>query len=199
MTFLICGSVFALTITKEAQQTLNLGDTLMVTIHVVNDDSQKENIYLRETILNADPIDPSQFEKLEDISIIAKIPPFYSWNFTLESGESKEIIYKIKPKIAGDFYIHKTEGMIENSKEIYYSNDLTIKLISKNGVCEPELGENYLTAPKDCPTGSKDGLCDLKKDGRCDPDCSIGIDFDCNNVSISFWQRIIDFFKNLFK
>jgi len=195
--FLTCGSVFALTMNQEAQQTLNIGDTLVVTIHVVNEDSQNANVYLRETILNADPIDPQQFEQIEDTNIIAKIPPFYSWNFTLKSKGSKDIIYKIKPKIAGNFYIHKIEGMVENSTEVYYSNDLTIKITSKSGVCEPDLGENYLTDPKDCPTGSKDGLCDFKRDGRCDSDCAKGIDPDCI-ASLSFWQKIINFFKGLF-
>ena len=106
--FLSLNCIFALTITKEAQKTLNFGDTLNVTIHVTNDGSKNANIFLRETIINADPIDPQKFEQLGDTNIIAKIPPFYSWNFTLNPGESKDLLYKIKPKIAGDFYIHKT-------------------------------------------------------------------------------------------
>lgn len=48
-----------------------------------------------------------------------------------------------------------------------------------NGVCEPGFGENYLTCPKDCPSGSRDGYCDKIADGRCDPDCGPGEDQDC--------------------
>jgi len=50
---------------------------------------------------------------------------------------------------------------------------------SGNGICEPEFGENYLTFPKDCPSGSRDGYCDKVPDGRCDPDCLTEEDPDC--------------------
>ncbi|MCK4491911.1 MAG: hypothetical protein KAU03_04755 [Candidatus Altiarchaeales archaeon] len=51
-----------------------------------------------------------------------------------------------------------------------------------NGVCEPGFGENYLTCPKDCPSGSRDGYCDKVIDGRCDPDCRAEEDPDCEAV-----------------
>ncbi len=51
-----------------------------------------------------------------------------------------------------------------------------------NGVCEPELGENYRTCPKDCPSGSRDNYCDKVIDGACDPDCKEGDDPDCEAV-----------------
>jgi putative hemolysin len=42
------------------------------------------------------------------------------------------------------------------------------------------LPENYKTCPEDCPSGSWDAFCDGVKDERCDPDCTIETDPDCN-------------------
>ena len=177
---LMCSSVNALTLKKEALQTINLGETLTVTIFVTNTESITVNAYIRETILNADPVEPSEFEQIKETNVIAALPPFYSWEFEMKPLETKNINYKVRPKMVGDFYLSRTEAMIEDSEQTFYSNDLTVKVISQNGVCEPELGENYLTNPPDCPTGSKDGLCDLKRDGKCDPDCLEGADSDCS-------------------
>jgi len=47
-----------------------------------------------------------------------------------------------------------------------------------NGICEVELGENFLNCA-DCPSGSKDGYCDKIKDGICDEDCKPQEDPDC--------------------
>lgn len=46
-----------------------------------------------------------------------------------------------------------------------------------DGICS--LGENYFNCSQDCPSGSADGVCDLIKDGKCDPDCEPGRDPDC--------------------
>jgi putative hemolysin len=40
--------------------------------------------------------------------------------------------------------------------------------------------ENVISCPADCRTGGRDDLCDMKRDGRCDPDCPGGAgDPDC--------------------
>ena len=49
-----------------------------------------------------------------------------------------------------------------------------------NAACEPELTENHISCPGDCRSGYRDGLCDERKDGRCDPDCLEVEDFDCH-------------------
>jgi hypothetical protein len=55
---------------------------------------------------------------------------------------------------------------------------LTIKPVCNiDGICYTD--EDYLNCPVDCPTGSKDGICDKIKDGRCDPDCKWLEDPDC--------------------
>jgi len=46
-----------------------------------------------------------------------------------------------------------------------------------DSICDPE--ENWISCPRDCPSGSEDGWCDRVKDGTCDPDCMEGVDSDC--------------------
>lgn len=48
-----------------------------------------------------------------------------------------------------------------------------------NKACEPKLGENYKTCPKDCHSGSRDDYCDGVMEGICDPDCPGEGDVDC--------------------
>ncbi|MEA3254623.1 MAG: DUF333 domain-containing protein, partial [Candidatus Altiarchaeota archaeon] len=48
-----------------------------------------------------------------------------------------------------------------------------------NRICEPQAGENYLTCPKDCHSGGRDGYCGKIKDGICDLDCLPEEDPDC--------------------
>ncbi|MGB9749159.1 MAG: DUF333 domain-containing protein [Candidatus Woesearchaeota archaeon] len=49
--------------------------------------------------------------------------------------------------------------------------------ICGNNFCDAQ--ESYKNCPEDCPSGSKDGYCDMVKDGICDPDCMQGEDSDC--------------------
>ena len=49
--------------------------------------------------------------------------------------------------------------------------------ICGDGVCIVE--EDYLTCPRDCPSGQANGFCDRVGDGRCDPDCRVYEDSDC--------------------
>jgi len=102
-------------------------------------------------------------------------------------------------------WVSDIDGQIGNEKEIHYGNlskgangsntvtltvsdsasfavsdkvTLTIKPVCNNdGICYAD--ENYKNCPSDCPTGSKDGICDKIKDGRCDPDCKWLEDPDC--------------------
>lgn len=54
------------------------------------------------------------------------------------------------------------------------------KICVINRECEYP-SENYFNCPQDCPSGSKDGVCDERTDGKCDPDCEPGLDPDCCN------------------
>jgi hypothetical protein len=49
-------------------------------------------------------------------------------------------------------------------------NQIKNEICIVNGKCEYP-SENYFNCPKDCVSGSQDGVCDGIKDDRCDPDC----------------------------
>ncbi len=73
---------------------------------------------------------------------------------------------------------------ILGDEEVIASQEFT--LCDDDGVCEPCLEpgcdtvENFLTCPKDCPSGSEDGYCDMKMDDICDPDC-FDREIDCED------------------
>jgi hypothetical protein len=70
---------------------------------------------------------------------------------------------------------------------------------NNDGQCAPctdtgcTTAENYLTC-SDCPSGYFDRLCDLKRDGICDPDCS-QMDGDCSACTDTycFFDDVQDF------
>ena len=47
-----------------------------------------------------------------------------------------------------------------------------------------DVGENYLSCPQDCNSGSNDKICDRISDGICDPDCEDNQDEDCYDNTI---------------
>lgn len=49
-----------------------------------------------------------------------------------------------------------------------------------NSICESRRGENTFSCPSDCLSGGEDFVCDIKRDGWCDPDCVEETDFDCH-------------------
>jgi len=71
-----------------------------------------------------------------------------------------------------------------------------------DGNCEGV--ESYENCQADCPSGFKDNYCDTISDGRCDPDCSLESDIDCQcsgsrcQNKLTFWQKIINWIKLLF-
>jgi hypothetical protein len=166
-------------VVKTAPGSIKFGDILDVSITINNLENSGIPVTIKEYIANADPIQPQSFYIEECPTGFCVKPPYYSWNTTLQPKSIYTISYKIKPLSFGNFDIPPTEVQASSGDRIY-SNSLTVVVrCESNGICEPNSGENYFTCLEDCPSGSKDNVCDLIKDGRCDSDCTPGADTDC--------------------
>jgi hypothetical protein len=138
--------------------------------------------------------------KLLNLSILLgpEIPLFYpEGNFTFQIfSRNNQIVYQRNFSV--DFVILSEPPVFTNETIIFLSvpllpNMQTIRLLkgkklifeeniekflcNHNTKCENF--ENFYSCPDDCPSGSKDNVCDALRDGRCDPDCAEGIDPDC--------------------
>jgi hypothetical protein len=166
-------------VTKQAPAQINFGETLVVNITLENNGSATD-VSVTEYVGDADVVSPKD-KLVVPQPIPGKIglePPYLFWQFSLGAGAKKTLDYQIKPHTAGYFVFSPTE--VVSGDGVFYSNSLAANVVSvSNGKCEPEIGENYLNS-KDCPSGSKDGVCDGLIDGNCDLDCAAGADFDCD-------------------
>jgi len=173
-----------ITVIKDSVNEIEFGDILTVNIQIRNFEGRDIDAIVQEFVIGADPIDPSSLISSQPSGgLIAALPPFYRWNLTLPQKSERTITYKIKPLSFGEYNIGQTK--VTTSGETFFSNSLSVMVKCKsNGICEPNLGENYLTCPEDCPFGSTDNICDLIKDGKCDPDCTPDADPDCITTTI---------------
>ena len=108
-------------------------------------------------------------------------PPYsYKWVSDIdgEIGNEKEINYgNLSKGVNGSNTVTLT---VSDSASFIVSAKVTLTIkpvCNNNGICYDN--ENYKNCPSDCPTGSKDGICDKIKDGRCDLDCKWLEDPDC--------------------
>jgi len=108
----------------------------------------------------------------------------------LKLRENATFTYKLSaknvpPALRGRDFIITPAIVKDQYGNLHYSNPTTIRFVGENKrcnfnlKCEPQGGENFITCPQDCYSGSADGYCDQKLDGRCDPDCQTGSDVDC--------------------
>lgn len=166
-------------VVKNSTKDIQFGDILEVSVKINNLENSDIQVNVKEHIANADPIQPGSFSTEKCPYKICIEWPYYEWNITLPSLSAYTITYKIKPKTIGIFSIGPTEVQT-SSGQVFESDTLVVNVhCISNGICEQDKGENYFTCPEDCPSGSRDGVCDLIKDGRCDSDCAPGADADC--------------------
>ncbi len=190
-------SAQTLRVTKPVPEEIRLGDVLEVNIIIENLENRRIDIYVKEMIGNAEPIDPPELNQPSSPTgcKYCMPPPYYSWDMTLQSEETRTIVYKIKPVHPGEFLFSRTI-VTTSDGETYYSNlAITYVRCNENGVCEKDLVENYFNCPEDCSSGSEDNVCDLIEDGVCDPDCFEGVDPDCVDqepvIEPQDWQKWI--------
>ncbi len=169
-------------ITRSAQEEINLGDTLDVTITVGNPTQANLNLKISEQIPSdvvfIDPSEPTKIEQHDALTV-----NILEWDITVPSGGTKSITYKIQPKALGQYSTPPTEVKDKTTNEFYSSfSDLLVMVnCVPDGTCTED--ENYLNCEADCTTAAEDGICNSELDGACDPDCSF--DPDCDGTTSS--------------
>lgn len=171
------GSVLAqdIVVTRTSPKEVKIGDILSVDISITNLGSTKRDLVIEERI----EADVGYIGSSGADEIISQIPSSIlsslRWNLTLAPNTTKFISYKIKSKGIGYYMVPPTKAYDDD--EVYLSEPLMVRIrCNQNNICE--INEDYFNCPEDCPSGSKDGICDLQDDGVCDPDCISG-DPDC--------------------
>ena len=168
---------------------------ILLASFVFADSSMHLDIYLY--------VNTNDSAKILNISILPgpETPVFYSkGNYTFQTlSKSNRVVYEKNLSI--DFIILSDPPKFTNETIVFFSiplsSDLqTIKLFknkrlifeeniqkflcNNDGKCDSF--ENFYSCPGDCPSGSKDNVCDALIDGRCDPDCNVDVDLDCNPI-----------------
>jgi len=163
---------------RQCPTSVKLNSIIQINITVENKGTAEKSVRVNENVGNFEAISPKPIIPVPTPGTIGLGPPYYEWNFTLPPNSKNTVSYTVKLVNPGDIILSPTTVYADG--ETIYTDVCTIKVLcNQNGACETNLGENYFTCPEDCPSGSADGVCDLIKDGRCDPDCAPGTDPDC--------------------
>lgn len=126
---------------------------------------------------------PFNFEYLGDKDIFIEkygyVQELYlKYNLTIEPKENIIIENQFNYSLIGTYWFKDLEISYKNNIIENASSIVNLEC-NKNLICEREYNEDYMRCPSDCSTGIADNNCDLKEDGKCDPDCLMG-DPDCS-------------------
>jgi len=177
----------AIKVIRETQNQVAIRVPFNIEISVFNSEEQSKVVAIEERIPKSfeliNPNEPTITKNYNGIQV-----NFLKWELTIPAKSSKSVIYTIKPTQPGDITLTPTKVTDNLTQEVYQTaiSQLIIKC-NNNQVCEP--AENYLNCPEDCPTGSKDGICDYMADEVCDPDCTQ--DPDCTLLNKINLNKII--------
>jgi hypothetical protein len=173
------GSAQSITVTKITPEDIKQGEILTVVINIKNNGNEQVQVTVIEQYGNAEAIEPKPIVPTTPEGMIAARPPYFKWTVTLEGNSEKKIEYKIKPLTVGDYTFSPTVVETSDGQKFYSNTPITHVKCSPNGMCEVDKGENYFTCSDDCSSGSSDNICDMIRDGKCDPDCTKESDLDC--------------------
>ena len=163
-----------ITIERIIPQEVEAGDIFNVTLKVTNHHTSELNILVvdpqRQGITYVGGPEPYMV-KYEGLEI-----PLFRWMEKIPPGQTREYGYQIRASDPGTITfppatVNDDYGNTFESKPAF----VTVEC-KPTGRCSP--GESYINCPRDCPTGSKDDVCDGVEDGRVDPDCTSDADPD---------------------
>ena len=176
-------------ITRIAPESANLGEKIWINLVFENTSSATKTFTLKENLNNAD------FDKTEAKYVETEYKErfwYYEWKIKLPAGENTVVSYYHIPKNLGTYTISPSLISVDNNNFYLKSYSIKVKCLPDNE-CNIDSGENYLTCPEDCKTGSYDMICDFAKDGRCDPDCEKTADPDCSKTLQHLNNQLIIF------
>ncbi|MFH1788191.1 MAG: hypothetical protein ABH834_02275 [Candidatus Altiarchaeota archaeon] len=177
----VANIVFEKNISKE---TVVSGDSINVFLTIINFGDEELRGYV------VDGVPPYlRIDGMGEIQGFSQAKRFD--NVTLPVGENTTLTYKIRVPTVPEALRERTLNispavLVDQYGKKYLTSTVEISFGEKNKIkcnfnqaCDVERGENYATCPVDCRSGGKDGYCDQKTEGRCDPDCPSGLDDDC--------------------
>ncbi len=110
--------------------------------------------------------------------------PYLEYDIDLQKNQEKQFEVKVKydylpyngKVILPSIFVKdsKTERLV--GKSMYEVIQIECKI---DNICDKKVKENSLNCPEDCQSGEEDGICDMKEDGKCDPNCLTYLDSDC--------------------
>jgi hypothetical protein len=168
-------------VVRDAPDTIRLQDVLSVNININNPENIKRSYQIIEVIPQAvtlvQPKEPDEIEKRNALSI-----KLFKWEIDVEPNKIITLNYKIKPDNVGEYTLNPTKVIDLTTNDVFLSEpEQVLVLCLPDKQCEGD--ENSVNCPEDCKTGAKDGICDYKSDGICDPDCIE--EPDCKNKTSS--------------
>ena len=156
---------------------ITLGETVQVGIGVKNLSRSSVSVIVRESFIPGVvylglKAKEGRYEGFQFL--------YHEWKVEIEAGGTKNIVFEVRPESIGRFDF---AGMsVVSSGKVFRDLDIAKLSTIVKVVCAPDgicgAGENTLFCPQDCPTGSRDGVCDRVSDDVGDPDCTAGEDPD---------------------
>ena len=174
-------------VVKDAPDAIKLQDILNVDISINNPEDIKKSYEIVEIIPQGFTlIQPSQPDDIEQRD--ALLIMLYRWKTDIQPKNVFTINYKIKPNEVGEYTIPPTKVIDLSDNNIYLSEPKQILVLcNPDNMCEEN--ENSVNCPEDCKGSLKDGICEYKADGICDPDCEE--EPDCKNLSSNYYIYLI--------
>ena len=172
---------------KSAPDIIKAQDNLNVEIRISNPNLLDKNYQVIETIPQGftliDPSEPNLIEQHNALTVM-----IYKWDIIIPAGQIFTINYIIKPNQVGEYTIPPTKVNDLSTNDVFLSEPkhITASCVPNN-VCDGN--ENAINCPEDCKQSMKDGICEYKADGICDPDCEE--EPDCKNIKTSNYIYII--------